>query len=156
MGYTKCLMLPTMKNLDLFDNISYKYIKDIINDDDDFIDVEIERLDCDRVAWCKTQFKFSIPQLYDERFGEKYYKDATFTVVKEYNSSSAFALMMCELDEEEEEEEDKTDTEDSSTDEEEEDEDEICMYKGTIASRKQLKYLYRLEFALQKNFDEED
>lgn len=118
MGYTNCLIVSQMKELDLFDNISYKYIKDIINHDDDDIEVEIEDIDCDRECYCKTQFKFSIRQLYDERFGKKYYKDATFTVVKEYNSSSAFALMMIELDEEEEEEEDKTDTEDSSTDEE--------------------------------------
>jgi len=116
-----------MKNLNLFDNISYKYIKDIINDDDDDIEVEIEDIDCDRDGWCKTRFTFIIPQLYDERFGEKYYKDAKFVVEKEYNGSSPYALMMIDLDdreeeeEEEEEEEDKTDTEDSSTDEEEED-----------------------------------
>ena len=121
MGYTNCLMVSIMKQLNLFDNISYKYIKDIINDDDDLIEVEIKDLDCDRIAYCKTRFKFSIPQLIDERFGEKYYKDAKFVVEKEYNGSSPFALMMIELyeeDEEEEEEEDKTDTEDSSTDEE--------------------------------------
>ena len=40
--------------------------------------------------------------------------------------------------------------------EEEEDEDEFCMYNGTIASRKQLEYLYRDEFALQKILDKED
>ena len=102
MGYTNCLFVSTMKNLDLFDNISYKYIKDIIDDDDNEIDVEIKDLDCDRIAYCKTQFKFSIPQLIDERFGEKYYKDATFNVVKEYNGSSGFACIMLELQEEEE------------------------------------------------------
>ena len=45
---------------------------------------------------------------------------------------------------------------DSDNEEEEEDEDEMCMYKGTIASRKQIKYLYRDEFALQKILDKED
>ena len=121
MGYINFLLVSTMKKLDLFDNISYKYIKDIINDDDDDIDVEIKDLDCDRFGYCKTQFTFSIPQLIDERFGEKYYEDATFVVKKEYNGSSPFALMMINLyEDEEEEEEDKTDTEDSSTDEEEE------------------------------------
>ena len=112
MGYTNCLLVSTMKKLDLFDNISYKYIKDIINEDDYDIEVEIERLDCDRVAWCKTQFTFIIPQLIDERFGEKYYKYKKFVVENEYNSSSAFALMMLELyedDEEEEEEEEEDD-----------------------------------------------
>ncbi len=109
MGYTNCLMISQMKELDLFDNISYKYIKDIIDNDDDDMEVEIEDLDCDRECYCKTQFKFIIPQLYDERFGEKYYKNATFTVEKEYNNSSPYALMMLDLyeesDEEEEEEE---------------------------------------------------
>ena len=98
-----------MKNLNLFDDIPYKYIKDIIKNDEDDIEVEIEDIDCDRECYCKTRFEFSIPQLYDERFGEKYYKDATFTIVKEYNSSSAFALMLCGLDEEEEEEEEEED-----------------------------------------------
>ena len=126
MGYTNCLSVSTMKILDLFDNISYKYIKDIINNDYDDIEVEIKDLECDRVCFCKTQFKFIIPQLYDESFGEKYYKDATFTVVKEYNGSSLFALTMYGLveDEEEDEDEDEEDTEDEEEEEGEEEEDE--------------------------------
>ena len=119
MGYINFLFVSSMKKLDLFDNISYKYIKDIINDDDDEIDIEIKDLDCDRFGYCKTQFTFSIPQFIDERFGEKYYEDAKFVVEKEYYGSSPFALMMINLYENDEEE-DKTDTEDSSTDEEEE------------------------------------
>ena len=100
-----------MKKLDLFDNISYKYIKDIINDDDYDIEVEIKDFECDRIAYCKTQFTFSIPQLIDERFGEKYYEYKKFVVENEYNTSSPFALMMCELyeDDEEEEEEEEDD-----------------------------------------------
>jgi hypothetical protein len=119
MGYINFLFVSSMKKLDLFDNISYKYIKDIINNDEDEIDIEIKDLDCDRFGYCKTQFTFSIPQLIDERFGEKYYEDAEFVVEKEYYGSSPFALMMINLYENDEEE-DKTDTEDSSTDEEEE------------------------------------
>lgn len=111
MGYTNCLMVSQMKELDLFDNISYKYIKDIINNEDDEIDVEIKDLECDRVCFCKTQFKFIIPQLYDESFGEKYYKDATFTLVKEYKGSSIFAFMMWELEEDEEEDKDEEEPE---------------------------------------------
>ena len=107
MPYNKTLLISTMKKLELFDNISYKYIKDIIEDDEDYYDVKIENLPYDRVCYCKTKFTFSIPQLIDERFGEKYYKDATFNVIKEYNTSSYFGLMMCELEEEEKEEEEE-------------------------------------------------
>ncbi len=113
MGYTNCLLVSTMKKLDLFDNISYKYIKDIINDDDVLIEVEIKDLDCDRFGYCKTRITFSIPQLIDERFGEKYYKDKKFVVETEYYGSSEFALIMLLLQkEDEEEEEDEEDEED--------------------------------------------
>ena len=91
-----------MKNLDLFDNISYKYIKDIINNDDDDIEVEIEDLDCDKVAWCKTRFTFKLN--IDVSGGSMpIMVDKEFVVEKEYNNSSAYALMMIELNEEEEE-----------------------------------------------------
>ena len=110
MGYTNCLTIGQMKELDLFDNISYKYIKDIINNDDSDINVEIEDLDCDRVAYCKTRFTFEISQgkMYSWDTKDTYKK---FVVEKEYNGSSIFALLMLNLyeeedDEEEEEEED--------------------------------------------------
>ena len=93
-------MVSQMKELDLFDNISYKYIKDIINNDGDDIEVEIEDLECDRVAWCKTRFKFEI----DLGSGNGILK---VDVEKEYNGSSTYALMMIELQEEEEEEEEE-------------------------------------------------
>ena len=93
-----------MKELHLFDNIEYKYIKEIINNDDDDIEVEIEDLYCDRIAWCKTRFKFEI----DLGSGNGILK---VDLEKEYNGSSPYALMMCGLD---------TDDE-RLTDEEEED-----------------------------------
>ena len=110
MGYPNWLTISQMKELDLFDDIEYKYIKKIIQDDEDEIEVEIERLDCDRIAWCKTRFTFelninvsggSMPIMVDKKF----------VVEKEYNNSSYYALVMCDLniddeDEEEEEEED--------------------------------------------------
>ena len=112
MGYTNYLMVSMMKYLDLFDNISYKYIKDIINNDDDYIDVEIERLDCDRECYCKTRFTFKISQgkvyVWDT---EDTYKE--FVVEKEYNDCSAYALMMLGLYDE---------SDDEESDEEEEDE----------------------------------
>ena len=100
MGYTNCLMISQMKELDLFDDIKYKYIKNFIKHDDDDIKVEIEDLECDRVAWCKTRFKFEI----DLGSGNGILK---IDLEKEYNSSSPYALMMMDLYEEEEEEEEE-------------------------------------------------
>ena len=94
--YTNCLMISQMKELDLFDNIYYKYIKDIINRDYDDIEVEIEALDCDRVCFCKTRFTFELninvsggcmPLMVDRKF----------VVEQEYNTSSCYALMMNDL-----------------------------------------------------------
>jgi len=119
MGYTNYLMISQMKELNLFDDISYKYIKNIINYDDNDIKVEIEDLDCDRVCWCKTRFTFEISQgkVYKWDTEDTYKK---FVVEKEYNCSSPYALMMCDLDEESEEEEEEEE-EDKEEEEEEED-----------------------------------
>ncbi len=103
MVYTDCLMISQMKELDLFDNISYKYIKDIIKHDDDDICVEIEDVDCDRVAWCKTRFTFKL-NINVSGGSMPIMVDKEFVVEKEYNGSSAYALMMIELKEEEEDE----------------------------------------------------
>lgn len=103
MGYISMLMVSTMKELDLFDNIPYKYIKNIINEDDEAIDVVIRDLDCDTIGYCKTRFTFEISQ------GKT---DKKFVVDIEYNNSSCFGMLMSGLyndnddDEEEEEEED--------------------------------------------------
>ena len=110
MGYTNCLTIGLMKELALFDNISYKYIKDIIINDDDDMEVEIEDLDCDRVAWCKTRFTFKLN--IDVSGGSMpIMVEKEYVVEKEYNNSSPYALMMIELYEEEEEEEEEEDEE---------------------------------------------
>lgn len=110
MGHTNYLTVSQMKELDLFDNISYKYIKDIINNDDDDIEVEIEDLDCDRDAWCRTRFTFELN--IDVSGGcMPIMVDKQFVVEQEYNVSSPYALMMLDLQEEEEEEEESDDEE---------------------------------------------
>ena len=59
MGYTNCLMISQMKELDLFDDIPYKYIKKIIKRDDDDYEVEIEDLEYDEPD-CMTRFTFEL------------------------------------------------------------------------------------------------
>ena len=108
MGYTNCLMVSQMKELDLFDNIPYKYIKNIIEDGDYDIEVEIRDLECDIEGYCKTRFTFEISQGKTHSWDTKdTYKK--FVVEAEYNGSSCFALLMCGLDDGEEDEDEDDD-----------------------------------------------
>jgi len=97
MPYTNSLKLSTIEYLDLLDDISYKYIKNMIHEDDeDDYDVEITDLECDRIAYCKTQFKLTL-RIDISQGSLPIYVDKTFTIVKEYNSSSGIALTMLDL-----------------------------------------------------------
>jgi hypothetical protein len=100
MPYTNSLKLSTIEYLDLLDDIPYKYIKKMINeDDDDDYDVEITDLKCDRIAYCKTQFKLTLNVDISQGYSP-IYVDKTFTFVKEYNNSSGIALTILDLYEE--------------------------------------------------------
>ena len=90
MVYPKTLTIFEMKNICLFDNIHYKYIKNIIHDEANVIEVEIEDLPCDRELYCKTQFKFINTQCVGRTMEKNYYKDRKFAVVKEYNISCPY------------------------------------------------------------------
>ena len=104
MPYANSLKLSTIEYLDLLDDIPYKYIKKLINeDDDDYYDVEIMDLESERVAYCRTQFKISL-KIDISQGSSPIYVDKTFTVLKEYNNSSGIALTMLDLYEEDEEE----------------------------------------------------
>jgi len=151
-------MVSRMKELNLFDDIKYKYVKNLIEDGDDYdVDVEIEDLDCDREAWCKTRFTFNLN--IDVSGGSSpIIVDRKFVVEKEYNGSSPYALMMCQLhededeEEEEDEEEDEEEKDEEEEDEEEEDEEEEytievnvvglgwCRYKDKEDMKKQIVY----------------
>ena len=97
MPYTNCLQLSTIEYLDLLDDIPYKYIKKMIHEDDeDDYDVEIMDLESDRVAYCKTQFKLTLPVNISQGT-LPLYVNKTFTSVKEYNTSSGIALTMLDL-----------------------------------------------------------
>jgi hypothetical protein len=114
MVYPDWLTISQMKKLGLFDNIEYKYIKNIIENDEDEIDIEIEDIKSNNEWTCKTRFTFKISQ------GKVYVWDTedtykTFVVEQVYNGSSPYAYMMMDLygwdeneeDEEEEEEEEE-------------------------------------------------
>ena len=101
MPYTNCLRLSTIKYLDLLDDVPYKIIKIMINEDDEDNDdetynVEITDLECDRVCYCKTQFKLTLPVNISQGTLLLYVKK-TFTTVIEYNTSSGVALTILDL-----------------------------------------------------------
>ena len=51
------ISIKNLKNLELFDNIEYKYINDFIYDDDFQLHVQIKELNSSRDDYYKTQFK---------------------------------------------------------------------------------------------------
>ena len=107
MPYTNSLKLSTIEYLDLLDDIPYKYIKNMIHEDDeDDYDVEITDLKCDRIAYCKTQFKLTL-RIDISQGSLPIYVDKTFTIVKEYNNSSGIALTMLDLYEEDSDSDDE-------------------------------------------------
>ena len=110
-NYTNCITLEQMLWLDLFDDLPYKNIKDILELDGD-TDFEVEIVDIPNnhnvcPTWCTTSFNFilninvsqgSLPIMVDKHF----------TVTKAYSGSSPMALFIMEyliIEEEEEEEE---------------------------------------------------
>ena len=101
MPYANSLKLSTIEYLDLLDDIPYKCIKKMIHEDDEdnddeTYDVEITDLECDRVGYCKTQFKLTLPVNISQGTLPLYVKK-TFTSVKEYNNSSGIALTLSDL-----------------------------------------------------------
>ena len=123
--------LIVMKYLDLFDDLPYKYLKHFIHNDDfddDYV-VEIEHLDCERIAWCDTKITFTLTINDIEK---------TFEKVLHYNQSSPFALAIMELEQEQDEEEDEDESSEEEQEQDEEDEDEDESSEGdNILSRQQ-------------------
>ncbi len=108
MEYTNCLNMEQIDYLDLFDDIPYKYIKNIIKDEDYDLEVEITDLECDRVGWCRTNFKFEL-QINISQGSLPLYVNKKFEVIKEYNADSHMAMFIGEnltIHSDEEEDED--------------------------------------------------
>jgi len=108
-NYTNCISIETALYFDLFDDISYKWLKLILDpsvdrEENDF-EVEIEDLPCTRECYCITKFTFELKMVDYIRMGSTYYKTKKFSKTIEYNGSSGLAMTICELKEDEEHEE---------------------------------------------------
>ena len=108
MGYTNVIDITDALYLDLFDDINYKWLKEVLNpnmDKDEYdFEVEIEDLPFERKGYITTQFTFELRMLYDERFGEKYYHTKSFTKILEYTPNSPLGISISNMYEEDEDE----------------------------------------------------
>ena len=97
--------ISTMKELKLFDDIPYKYIKDVINDDTEnnryplALEVVIEELPTLSYALGgdakRYKFTFLIPQLDDEGDGKE------FIVIKEYKYKNEMEILIKDIGDDE-------------------------------------------------------
>lgn len=123
MPYTNCVSIDfAINELDLFDNIEFKYLKHLFNknidrEDWDF-EVDIENIKDPELGccMCKTVIKFEIenPEYIEEGgfYPHQNKKSYSFTKEYEYNSSSAYAFIFMDLYEESEDEEEESEEED--------------------------------------------
>lgn len=89
-NYTNCLPFEYMMNdLELFDEVPYKYLAKYYEQDD--MEVQIIDLECDRVGWCKTLFKFTLESNKSEKEFE--------TILEyRYGGELSIGLMSCYKD----------------------------------------------------------
>lgn len=93
------------KKLKVFDNLKYKDVKDL--EDDEYVEIKFGHFDVEGEAMCYNNVRFMV------HYETKTSKFNSWTHNR-YNTSSEFAYYMCELDDymaEEEEEEDEEDEE---------------------------------------------
>ena len=105
MPYSPLVPIAIAKDLDLFDDIPYKYIKDFINDNDD-IEAEIEDIADDEWKWGMAKTRFTFELKVDGKFKE-------FVVDLRYHCNSPMGIcigdQLWDWDAPEEEEEEETD-----------------------------------------------
>ena len=102
MGYTNCLTIGQMKEMDILDEIPYKYIKNHHDDDDIEVNIYHTNDADDRPTYSTIVFEYSLEYDYKRKFKTKI----------TYNTSSPFALFLCGIQEDTEEEE-ESDEEDA-------------------------------------------
>ena len=119
MGYTNCLTIGQMKEMDILDEVPYKYFKRFHDDDD--IEVNIYHIDNDRPAYGTVVFEYEFE--YDCSDGcMPIYTTKKFKTKITYNTSSAFALFLYSISEDTDDED--TDNEDTDNEDTDEDTDE--------------------------------
>lgn len=111
-NYPNCLTFKQLEELDVFDDIPHKWLKQKHKDDD--MGVELIDLECDKPNWSKTLFKFELSW-------NGYTQD--FNIILEYNDSGFHALKIMDLIIEEEDDGEV----EVSDDESEEEEDDRCL-----------------------------
>lgn len=94
--------LKTTKFLDLFDDIPYKYVKNIIDDDDKPFDIEMEHLECNKIAWSNTKFTFKLSGTFVRGDSLPIIVEKTFEKVLYYNRSSPIGLVILVIEKREE------------------------------------------------------
>ena len=101
--------LEMMKYLDLLDDLPYKDIKHFIHNEyfEDYY-IDIEHLECDRIAYCETKITFTIT-INDI--------DKTFEKILYYNNSSGIALAIMEIQNEDDNEEEQDNEEEDNEEE---------------------------------------
>ena len=107
-NYTNCINITQALYFDLFDDISYKWLKLVLDpsvdrDEYDF-EVDIEDLPSDRPTFAIVKFTFELAKVDDVRWGRTRYSHKTFTKTIEYNTSSELAMMLSGMVGEEEDE----------------------------------------------------
>jgi len=111
MKLTLTLCVETFKALDLFDNILYRDMKHVIEDEDE-LEVDIEDMGFDEPKMeCATRFSFTLSETCgeDNCSGDESGRadrvcvipETKYVVDKFYSSSSNFAQIMVQLEEEE-------------------------------------------------------
>lgn len=98
-NYNNCISIEQALHFNLFDDISYKWLKLVLDpsvdmDEYDF-EVEIEDLPCDRPAFAIVKFTFELAKVDDVILGRTRYSHKKFTKTIEYNTSSELSMMLC-------------------------------------------------------------
>ncbi len=114
MPYADCLSIEQALYFDLFDDIKYEWLKEVLDPkrDREEYDFEVEIKDIlddeNTEDYKTTQFTFQLRKIDYVRFDETHYKTKTFEVKKTYHYNSPYAITLGDnyedTDDEEEEE----------------------------------------------------